>query len=73
MLATTYSQCMLRLYLVASGLDLVMYYITGESSPVTRKKTSHGSGEFFSSNWAARAVLRDITGDLTDGISPAYN
>jgi hypothetical protein len=52
---------------------VVMDYITGESSPVTRKKTSHGSGGFFSSNWAAWAVLWDMTGDSMDGISPAHN
>jgi hypothetical protein len=73
MLATTYSQSMLRLYLVASGLEPVMDYVTGESSPVTRKKRGMRMVSFFSSNWAARAVLRDITGDLTDGISPGHN
>jgi hypothetical protein len=47
MLATTYSQCMPRLYLVPSGLEPVMDYITGERSPVTRKKRATGVVSFF--------------------------
>ncbi len=47
MLATTYSQCMLRLYLATSGLEPVMDYVTGENIPITRKKTSHENGDFF--------------------------
>jgi hypothetical protein len=46
--------------------------VTGKSSLVTGKnKMSHGSGELFFG--AARAMLRDITGDSMDGISLASN
>ncbi len=47
MLATTYSQCMLRLYLAASGLEPVMDYVTGEESPITRKKQAMRMVIFF--------------------------
>jgi len=47
MLATTYSQCMLRLYLAASGLELVMDYVTGENNPITRKKQAMKMVIFF--------------------------
>jgi len=50
-----------------------MDYKTGLSSPITEKKGNHGSCEFFPGNRAAQAALCDITGDLTDEISPTYN
>ncbi len=61
-------------FLKLLGQFTIMDYITGKSSPVTRKKNEPQEWWVFCpSNWAAQAMLRDITSDWTDEISLAHN